>query len=67
MMVGWGNSHGWVDEIGERRALFSLGSRLRGNDGGVRGASPAVATLLASLTLTLALSHRGRGDVVGDA
>ena len=31
------------------------------------GASPAVAALLASFTLTLALSHRGRGDVVGDA
>ena len=34
---------------------FSLGSRLRGNDGGVR--------VIYRLS-TLALSHRGRGDVV---
>ena len=33
---------------------FSLGSRLRGNDGGS-----------APFTLTLALSHRGRGDLIG--
>ena len=34
---------------------FSLGSRLRGNDGGVCGG-------ISGVTLTLALSHRGRGD-----
>ena len=33
---------------------FSLGSRLRGNDGGS-----------APFTLTLALSRRGRGDLIG--
>ena len=43
-----------------RRALFFSGFP------SARGI-PAVATLLASFTLTLALSHRGRGDVVGDA
>ena len=25
IMVDWGNSHGWIDEIGERRALFFSG------------------------------------------
>ena len=39
---------------------FSLGSRLRGNDGGVRGG-------ISGVTLTLALSHRARGDGDGDA
>ena len=39
MMAGWGNSHGWIDEIGERRALFffvpaSAGMTGGGNDGG---------------------------------
>ena len=37
---------------------------LAGMTGECAGASPRVATLLASFTLTLALSHRGRGDVV---
>ena len=35
---------------------FSLGSRLRGKDGRVRGNDGGV------FTLTLTLSHRGRGD-----
>ena len=37
---------------------FSLGSRLRGNDEGVRGNDGGIS----GVTLTLALSHRGRGD-----
>ena len=65
-MVGWGNSHGWIDEIGERRALFFSGFPPP-QERRVPRASPTVAALLASFTLTLALSHRGRGDVVGDA
>ncbi len=39
---------------------FSLGSRLRGNDGGWREGR-------ALFTLTLTLSHQGRGDVPGPA
>ena len=36
---------------------FSLGSRLRGNDGGGRKGEG-----ICGFTLTPALSHRGRGD-----
>ena len=40
---------------------FSLGSRLRGNDGVVRGNDGGSAPF----TLTLALSRRGRGGLIG--
>ena len=40
---------------------FSLGSRLRGNDGGVCGNDGGSAPF----TLTPALSHRGRGGLIG--
>ena len=43
--------------------LRSAGSRLRGNDGRERGNDGGCAGLLSCFTLTLTLSHRGRGDV----
>ena len=38
---------------------FSLGSRLRGNDGGGEGEG------ICGFTLTPTLSHRGRGGLIG--
>ena len=50
---------------------FSLGSRLRGNDGGLAGMTGMTEGWRgkdgALFSLTLTLSHQGRGDVPGPA